>query len=177
MPSRFYLRISVVTIETRIEGTSERSLAAFAERARAAVRLDGSVNVLVTGNARIRLLNRLFRDRDEPTDVLSFPAGARVANRIAGDIAISAPIAAVNARRLGHSLREELRILVLHGMLHLAGYDHDSDNGKMARKEEQLRRKLGLPDGLIARSEAGGQTPTRGRRESSSRNGQARRRR
>ncbi len=170
------MRISVVKIETRIDGATERSLATFAERARAVVRLDGTINVLVTGNARIRLLNRLFRDKDEPTDVLSFPAGTRVANRIAGDIAISAPIAAANARQLGHSVAEELGILVLHGMLHLAGYDHESDDGKMARKEEQLRRKLGLPNGLIARSEAGtAQSRIRGRRERASSNGRARR--
>ena len=72
--------------------------------------------------------------------------------RIAGDVAISADIAAANARRLGHSAGEEIKILVLHGVLHLAGFDHETDDGKMARKEVRLRKALGLPAGLIERN-------------------------
>ena len=71
---------------------------------------------------------------------------------LAGDIAISAEIAAQNARHLGHSAAQEIKILVLHGILHLAGYDHESDRGTMARKEVRLRKSLGLPSGLIERS-------------------------
>jgi probable rRNA maturation factor len=70
----------------------------------------------------------------------------------AGDVAISAEIARQNARRLGHTAGEEIRILVLHGMLHLAGYDHELDTGEMQREEARLRKSLGLPVGLIERS-------------------------
>jgi len=78
----------------------------------------------------------------------------------AGDVAISAEIARQNARRLGHTAAEEIKILVLHGMLHLAGYDHELDNGEMEREEARLRKSLGLPVGLIERNLA----PTRAKR-------------
>jgi probable rRNA maturation factor len=71
--------------------------------------------------------------------------------RFAGDVAISAEIAASNARRLGHSPSEEIKILVVHGLLHLRGYDHERDHGEMARKEEKLRTELKLPVALIER--------------------------
>lgn len=108
--------------------------------------------MLVTTSHELRSLNRRFRGKDRPTDVLSFPPALPVEGAFAGDIAISADIAAQNARRLGHPVAKEIKILVLHGLLHLAGYDHESDNGEMVRKEERLRRTLGLPSGLIARS-------------------------
>ena len=73
-------------------------------------------------------------------------------NRLAGDIAISAEIAKQNARRLDHSAAQEIKVLTLHGVLHLAGYDHDRDEGAMARKEIALRQSLGLPVGLIERN-------------------------
>jgi probable rRNA maturation factor len=110
----------------------------------------GEVNVLVAGNAEVRRLNRAFRHKDKPTDVLSFPAEIK---DLAGDIAISAPIARANARRLGHSAATELKVLLLHGVLHLAGYDHETDCGEMRRKEERLRAQFGLPAALIARTE------------------------
>ncbi len=74
------------------------------------------------------------------------------AQALAGDVAISAEIAARNARKLGHSTAEEVKILTLHGILHLAGYDHEEDAGNMARREQQLRKRLGLPAGLIERN-------------------------
>jgi probable rRNA maturation factor len=83
--------------------------------------------------------------------VLSFPAIANVEGHI-GDIAISVDIAARNARRLGHTTAAEVRILILHGLLHLAGYDHELDQGEMARREQRMRNQLGLPVGLIERS-------------------------
>jgi probable rRNA maturation factor len=92
-------------------------------------------------------LNRRFRRKDRATDVLSF-AGQ---NGAAGDIAISAETAARNARRLGHSTAAELKVLILHGALHLAGYDHEHDRGQMARREQRLRRQFRLPTGLIER--------------------------
>jgi probable rRNA maturation factor len=133
-----------------LNGVSKQALSRFASQARRAAGLDGSVEILLTNNAEMRRLNRQFRRKDKPTDVLSFPAAATNGN--AGDIAISVGIAADNAKRLGHPLAMELKILMLHGMLHLAGYDHESDDGEMAREEHKLRAALKLPDSLIART-------------------------
>ncbi len=98
---------------------------------------------------RCAQLNRQFRDQNKATDVLSFPhaSPARRGERqkLAGDIAISADIARENSLRLGHPVAQEIKILALHGILHLAGFDHERDNGEMARKEATLRRALGLP--------------------------------
>jgi probable rRNA maturation factor len=140
----------VVIARKRLNGVSEQALARFAGRARKAAGLDRAVAVLLTGNDEMRRLNRQFRRKNKPTDVLSFPA-SRV-NGNAGDIAISLDIASDNAARFGHPLATELKILMLHGMLHLAGYDHETDKGEMARREHQLRAELKLPDSLIART-------------------------
>jgi probable rRNA maturation factor len=107
--------------------------------------------VLVTDNREIQVLNARFRKQKHPTDVLSFPP-PEFSNGFAGDIAISLDMAAGNARTLGHSVSDEICILILHGILHLAGYDHEDDKGEMAEKELALRRKLRLPAGLIERS-------------------------
>lgn len=128
------------------------ALERFAAAAQKAVRLRGEVSVLITSNAQIRKLNRDFRDKDKPTDVLSFPSDAK---GIAGDIAISSQIARSQARALGHSTTTEIKILLLHGLLHLAGHDHEADRGQMAQLEAKLRAKLGLPSGLIERTVAG----------------------
>ncbi len=125
----------------------------FVKRATRAVRLKGEVNVLVTSSHELRKLNRRFRGKNQPTDVLSFPAASGMLDGCVGDIAISAEIAAKNARLLGHSTAEEVKILALHGVLHLAGYDHEGDRGQMARKEQRLRKSLGLPPGLIERNQ------------------------
>jgi probable rRNA maturation factor len=108
--------------------------------------------MLVTSSRELRRLNRRFRSKDKPTDVLSFPATRFLSDHLAGDVAISAEIAARNARLLGHSTAEEIKILALHGVLHLAGYDHERDQGEMARTEQRLRKSLGLPQGLIERT-------------------------
>jgi probable rRNA maturation factor len=142
----------VVIVRKRLDGVSEQALSRFASRARRAVGLEGSVEVLLTGDKEMRDLNQRFRRKNKPTDVLSFPAPDP--NGTAGDIAISLDIAAENAGRLGHPVATEIKILMLHGMLHLAGYDHESDNGEMARKEHRLRAELKLPDSLIARTTA-----------------------
>ena len=110
------------------------------------------MNVRVASNAEMRQLNRQFRGKDKPTDVLSFPASENGKAAPAGDIAISAQIARVNAKAMGHPLASELKILVLHGLLHLAGHDHESDNGEMATLEQKLRVKLKLPTALIERA-------------------------
>ena len=131
------------------EGVSEAALQRFAARARRATGLKGELAVLITGNREIRALNRTFRRKDRPTDVISFPSDM---DGVAGDIAISIDIARQNGRKLGHGTLPELKILILHGMLHLKGMDHEQDNGEMARRELRLRRELGLPEGLIERT-------------------------
>ena len=130
-------------------GNVPSSLRRFLQRAKKEIGLRGEVNVLLTGNSKMRALNRMFRKKNKATDVLSFPAANE--NGIAGDIAISKAIARQQARRLGHSLEQELKVLVLHGLLHLAGYDHESDQGEMLRAERRLRAKLKLPDSLSER--------------------------
>jgi probable rRNA maturation factor len=142
----------LVILRKPVAGLSDTALAQFVARAGRAIKLTGTVNVLVTGSSELRSLNRRFRDKDQATDVLSFPPGPCFVNGLAGDIAISADIAKENARRLGHSAAQEIKVLALHGLLHLMGYDHESDQGAMAGKEQQLRQSLGLPSGLIERS-------------------------
>ncbi|HEY6491049.1 MAG: rRNA maturation RNase YbeY [Terracidiphilus sp.] len=134
---------------------STRVLARFLAQAQAAVRLRGHVSVLLTTNAAIRKLNRQFRRIDKSTDVLSFPVEAHIQKqeKVAGDLAISVPTARRQAAAQGHSLATEIKVLILHGLLHLAGYDHESDAGQMARRERTLRARLGLPQGLIERAE------------------------
>jgi probable rRNA maturation factor len=96
-------------------------------------------------------LNGRFRGKDEATDVLSFPTGGR--GRL-GDIAISLGRARLQAREFGHSTETEVRVLMLHGLLHLLGMDHEADAGRMARAEKRWRTRLGLPGGLIERVRA-----------------------
>ncbi len=142
----------MVILRKPVAGLSDTALAKFVARASRASKLAGAVNVLVTGSAELRSLNRRFRGKDQPTDVLSFPPAAEFENGLAGDIAISADIAKQNALRLGHSAAQEIKILALHGVLHLVGYDHETDAGAMAGRETELRRSLGLPLGLIERN-------------------------
>lgn len=141
-------------------------LGPFLKRARKAVPVFGEVSVLLTLDGRIRQLNRRFRGKNKSTDVLSFPAMAIPeserprGNRLrpptfAGDLAVSIETASRQAEQFGHSLQVELKILLLHGLLHLAGYDHETDAGEMAHREDQLRRRFRLPSALIARSSDG----------------------
>jgi probable rRNA maturation factor len=108
---------------------------------------------LITGDHELRRLNRQFLGKDYPTDVLSFPeaATAREHSSPLGELAISAQRAKAQAAEYGHSLEQEIRILMLHGLLHLLGMDHQNDRGRMARAESTWRKKLGLPPGLIER--------------------------
>lgn len=148
--------ILLVILRKRIAGLSSSTLERFVLRARRAVNLRDTVNVLVTSSVDLKSLNRQFRGVDKATDVLSFPAPplrAWQARRVAGEVAISADIARENARRLGHSVAEEVKILALHGLLHLAGFDHERDNGEMARRESRLRLQLKLESGLIERTQ------------------------
>lgn len=128
-----------------------RELARFLRRAIEAAGLSGEVSVLLTGDAAIRALNRKYRHKDKATDVLSFPAAEMPAG-IAGDLVISLETAFSQAAKRGHTLEMEIRVLLLHGLLHLAGYDHETDNGTMHRKEAGLRSELGLTAGLIERT-------------------------
>lgn len=133
-------------------GLSTSALTRFLNRARAAAGLRGAVDVLLTGDATLRQLNKNFRGKDKPTDVLSFPAPTAFAKKHAGDLAISLETAARQAEAHGHSLAGEVKILMLHGLLHLAGEDHETDNGRMATLEGTLRQQLNLPISLIERA-------------------------
>jgi probable rRNA maturation factor len=128
-------------------------------------------DALITGDAELRRLNRDFRGQDHPTDVLSFPASGQQplphgrgsdgsppteprpagSGAFLGDIAISLGRARAQARQFGHGIEQEVQILMLHGVLHLCGHDHESDSGAMARAEKRWRAKLGLPTSLIER--------------------------
>ena len=129
---------------------SKSGLARFLASARRAIELTGEVDVLLTSDAEIKRLNKAFRGMNKATDVLSFPAPEE-AEGLAGDLAVSLDTAARQAAEHGHSLRDEVRILLLHGLLHLAGEDHETDSGEMAAREAELRKTLKLPEGLIAR--------------------------
>jgi probable rRNA maturation factor len=142
----------LVIVQKPVAELTDLALNRFVTRARRAAGVKGRVDVLLTSSAELKSLNRRFRGKDKPTDVLSFPAEPAAKQQFAGEIAIAADIAAQNARALGHSPAQEIKILVLHGMLHLRGYDHECDNGQMARREKQLRTQLHLPLGLIERT-------------------------
>ena len=114
-------------------------------------RARGSVTIALVPDARVQALNREFRNKDTPTDVLSFPAGEPGQ---LGDVVIAVGVARRQAKAAGHALGTELRVLALHGLLHLLGYDHEQDDGRMQRLERRLRRKGGLREGLIERSQA-----------------------
>jgi probable rRNA maturation factor len=129
---------------------SNTQIQSFLRSAQRALGIHGEINVLITSNREMRRLNRNFRGTDKATDVISFPAAQN--GKMAGDIAISRDIARQNAQNLGHSLTTEVKILLLHGLLHLAGHDHESDNGEMAALEQRLRAKLKLPTSLIERT-------------------------
>ena len=130
-----------------------RELVRFLRRAIGATGLVGEVSVLLTGDSAVRALNRKYRHKDKATDVLSFSA-TETAEGVAGDLVISLETAFLQAKERGHTLEMEIKVLLLHGLLHLAGYDHEADNGTMHRKEARLRRELGLKSGLIERTYA-----------------------
>lgn len=111
--------------------------------------------MLLASDREIRKLNREFRGLDRATDVLSFAAEdffSKSENRVTGDLAVSVDTAMRQAKHWGHPLRTELKILLLHGLLHLAGYDHEIDHGEMTQAEDRLRLRFRLPSALIART-------------------------
>ena len=107
---------------------------------------------LITDDRELQRLNREFRGKDYATDVLSFPAEETGSEPFLGSLAISAERAAAQAKEYGHSREQEIAILMLHGLLHLLGLDHETDRGRMAHAETRWRRSLALPDGLIERA-------------------------
>ena len=137
-----------------VAALSKSGLMLFLNRARLAVGLVGEVDVLLADDATLKRLNRTYRSKNKATDVLSFPAAYNEfagEDQTAGDLAISLETAARQAAAYGHSLRDEVRILLLHGLLHLHGLDHETDKGEMAAREAELRRELRLPVTLIER--------------------------
>jgi probable rRNA maturation factor len=148
------LRVNVVTPDT---SRSVRGLDGWLARS-APRRARGEVTVALVSDRRMRALNREFRGNDYATDVLSFPAGNPSAPAFAkaepflGDIVIAEGVAKRQAKEHGHAISTEIRVLALHGLLHLLGYDHESDRGRMARIEARLRWKGRLTEGLVERS-------------------------
>jgi probable rRNA maturation factor len=135
--------IEVVNRQRRFKVDTE-SWTTFATKALAAIgNGESSATIAFVSDKRIRELNRQFRGIDKATDVLSFPADGPDESNL-GDIAISAETAATQAKENGLSFDDEIAQLILHGLLHLSGYDHETDNGEMNRLELQLRRKLAI---------------------------------
>ena len=167
------LQVTITSLPRR--SVSNAGLASWLKRA-APRRASGSVSIAIVSDAHVRALNRRYRKKDYATDVLSFPAApvARLkprapggtkrrsaegriereasAERLLGDIVIARGVAARQARQAGHGTAVELRILALHGLLHLLGYDHERDNGRMRSTEQRLLRQAGVRYGLIDRT-------------------------
>ncbi|HTR36499.1 MAG TPA: rRNA maturation RNase YbeY [Bryobacteraceae bacterium] len=133
-------------------GVSRRGLRTFAKRLESEVAAGRKFHCLISDSDEVRRLNRDFRKKDYATDVLSFPAAG--AAGFLGDIAISFEQARQQASEYGHTVGQEIEILMLHGLLHLLGMDHETDHGRMARAENKWRAALGLPRGLIERVRA-----------------------
>ena len=143
----------------------------------APARAHGTVNIAMVSDARVRALNLRYRGVDGATDVMSFPAESPLPpapRPLLGDIVIARGVARRQARQARHSEATELRVLALHGLLHLIGYDHERDGGRMRRVEQRLRRKGRLREGLIER--AGRAAPKPGRSDERRRGRRARNR-
>ncbi len=140
---------STVTFRRVPETLRRRPVQTFARTLESQVAKGRSFDCLITTDAELRRLNRDFRGQDSATDVLSFREASRGARL--GDLAISLPRARAQAREFGHRTEQEIQILMLHGVLHLLGMDHEADNGRMARAEKRWRARLRLPNGLIER--------------------------
>jgi probable rRNA maturation factor len=155
------LRLRVLVADEHGRRVSVAGLAAWLGRV-APRTARGVVSVALVSDRKVRALNRTYRRKDCATDVLSFSASgspnpeSRIPNpvRFLGDIVIARGVARRQAREAGHSERTELKVLALHGLLHLLGYDHERDDDRMLRVERRLRRKGGLREGLIERARA-----------------------
>lgn len=111
------------------------------------------IDLTICDNTMIRQYNREYRHKDKPTDVLSFPVEGDFEHLPLGSIVISADYVIQLSQKLGHTQEDELSLLFIHGLLHLLGYDHESDNGEMRDKEEALIQQFNLPKSLIIRME------------------------
>jgi probable rRNA maturation factor len=153
--------LRIVVADESGRPTRAPGLAAWLRRV-APRRARGTVTIALLSDRRVRTLNRTYRRKDYATDVLSFPADARRARTASpqppaptahlGDIVIARGVARRQAREAGHSERTELKVLALHGLLHLLGYDHERDNGRMRRVERRLLQQGGVGEGLIERA-------------------------
>ena len=148
------LRVSIATPDS--EESATKGLGPWLARV-APSKAKGDLSIAIVSDRRMRALNRQFRGKDAVTDVLSFPSDPSTARgagerSFMGDIVVAAGAAKRQAKDAGHSVQTELRVLALHGLLHLLGYDHETDDGRMARAEARLRKKAGLKEGLIERA-------------------------
>jgi probable rRNA maturation factor len=143
---------SLVIFRSSSRQLSRREVQAYAVRLADELAGGRAFCCLIAGDDELTRLNRRFRGRNYATDVLSFPSGGPAGPL--GDLAISLDRAKEQARRHGHSLTEEIKILMLHGVLHLLGMDHETDRGAMQRTEQRWRRRLELPAGVIERVRA-----------------------
>jgi len=137
----------------KLSGSEKDAIRVFARTLSDRVTTRRPFTCVISHDRELRRLNRIFRRRDYTTDVLSFPAAPDAAQAELGEIVISTERATAQARDFGHERIQEMRILMLHGILHLSGMDHERDNGEMARLEAHWRAKLGLPETLILRAE------------------------
>lgn len=148
MPGILY---AAIPAPFRLSWGDKRSVREFASLLDERVAGGRGFDCLLTGDAELTRLNRDFLHHDYPTDVLSFPSGTKAGPL--GDLAISLERAAAQAREFGHTVIDEVRILLLHGVLHLIGMDHEIDGGRMARTERKWRAEFDLPETLISRSQ------------------------
>jgi probable rRNA maturation factor len=139
---------STLLFQVATPGVSRRDLRAFLKRLETELAGGRVFCCLITSDAELQRLNREFRKRDYPTDVLSFPSDQL------GEIAISFDAARRQSAEFGHAVNQEIEILMLHGLLHLLGMDHETDRGQMRTAERKWRASLGLPAGLIERVSA-----------------------
>jgi probable rRNA maturation factor len=149
-PEGSSLLFQAVPAGLKFSEPEKRSLRQFTKVLEEQVAAGRTFCCLLTNDRELQRLNREFLQHDYPTDVLSFPEVS--ANGNLGELAISTERAAAQAAEFGHTVLDELRILMLHGVLHLTGMDHEQDRGEMARAERKWRLELGLPSSLIARS-------------------------
>jgi len=113
---------------------------------------DKDVELILTDDKEIRSLNKEFRQKDKATDVLSFPL-ENMPGMPLGSIVISIDTAKKGAIEFNHSIEDEIKLLFIHGLLHLLGYDHEIDNGEMRKKEKEIINKFNLPKSLIIRND------------------------
>jgi probable rRNA maturation factor len=149
-PEGSSLLFQAIPASLRFRPEQKRALRRFAKDLSRRVANGRAFCCLLTNDEALQKLNNQFRQLDQPTDVLSFPRN--MGNGELGELAISVERAAGQAQQYGHGVLDEVRILMLHGVLHLVGMDHDRDRGEMARAERKLRVEFGLPDGLISRA-------------------------